>query len=326
MRSVIANISPEHWRSHALHDASRDWPETNCYVDLWIEVLHAKGLAPEAMMGFCVTEDFEGDQFTFFKVPLEDLETLYDIRVGELSIYDSLEHHVVEQIGQGRMALVEVDAIHLPDTRGVSYGLEHSKTTIGINVFDPDARRLHYFHNAGFYALEGYDFDGVFQRSTPPGPHSANLFPYVEFAKFGAAPLAGAPLTEAAVALLQHHLKRAPQVNPVRAFAKRIEAQAQMVRGRDPAFFHKYAFNTLRQLGANFELLASHLDWLGTQGVDGLHPIAASARELSSGAKAYQFQLARAVTRGKTEALVAQLATLIARWDDVMGALQKRFG
>ena len=325
MRQVIADISPEGWRSHFLHGAERDWQETNCYVDLWIEVLHAKGLAPEAMMGFCVTQEFEGDQFTFFKVPLEDLESLYDIRVGELSIFDSVEKHVVEQIGQGRMALVEVDAIHLPDTRGVSYGLEHSKTTIGINVLDPDARRLHYFHNAGFYALEGADFDGVFQRHNPPGAESANLFPYVEFAKFGAGALHGTALRDAAVELLKRHLKRAPLANPVVAFGKRIESQAQMVRAREPAFFHKYAFNTLRQLGANFELLSSHLEWLGAQGVDGLAPAAMAARDLSSGAKSYQFQLARAVTRGKTEALVGQLDGLVARWDDCMGALRTRF-
>lgn len=325
MRSVIADISPEGWRAHALHDAARDWQETNCYVDLWIEVLHARGLDPDAMLGFCVTQDFEGDQFTFFKVPLEDLETLYDVRVGELSIYDSVERHVIEQIGRGRMALVEVDAIHLPDTRGVSYGLEHSKTTIGINALDADARRLHYFHNAGFYALKGADFDGVFQRHDPPGPESANLFPYVEFARFGAGALQGAALRDAAVELLQRHLRRAPMFNPVRAFAKRIETQAQMVRARDPSFFHKYAFNTLRQLGANFELLGSHLDWLGLRGVDGLAPAAASAKELSGSAKAYQFQLARAVARGKTEALVGQLDGLVARWDDAMGALRSRF-
>ena len=325
MRQVIADISPDNWRSHALHDASRDWQETNCYVDLWIEVLHARGLSPEAMMGFCVTQDFEGDQFTFFKVPLEDLETLYDIRVGELSIYDSLEGHVVEQIRQGRMALVEVDAFHLPDTRGITYGLEHSKTTIGINVLDPDARRLHYFHNAGFYALEGEDFDGVFQRNNPPGPQSANLFPYVEFAKFGPTPLQGEALTEVAVALLKGHLARAPQDNPITAFSKRIEAQARMVKERDPAFFHKYAFNTLRQLGANFELLASHLDWLAARGIERVEAAAGTARELSGSAKAYQFQLARAVSRGKTEALVAQLEGLQARWGDVMGLLRNRF-
>jgi hypothetical protein len=325
MRSVIADISPDGWRSHALHDDTRDWQETNCYVDLWIEVLHARGLAPEAMMGFCVTQDFEGDQFTFFKVPLEDLETLYDIRVGELSIYDSVERHVVEQIGQGRMALVEVDAIHLPDTRGVSYGLEHSKTTIGINVLDADARRLHYFHNAGFHGLEGEDFDGVFQRRDPPGPQSANLFPYVEFARFGDAPLADGALTEAAVDLLKRHLRRAPRANPITAFGRRIEAQAQMVRGREPAFFHKFAFNTLRQLGANFELLSSHLQWLGARGVDALEPAAVAAKELSTSAKAYQFQLARAVTRGKTDTLVAQLETLGARWSAVLGSLQQRF-
>ena len=55
--------------------ATRIWPETNCYVDLWIEVLAAAGFTPEAMLGFTLTQDFEGDQFTFFKVPLEDLES-----------------------------------------------------------------------------------------------------------------------------------------------------------------------------------------------------------------------------------------------------------
>ena len=28
---------------HPLHDSGRDWPETNCYVDLWIELLHGRG-------------------------------------------------------------------------------------------------------------------------------------------------------------------------------------------------------------------------------------------------------------------------------------------
>jgi len=322
MSSVIVGLSPEGWQSHALHAAARDWQETNCYVDLWIEVLHARALRPEAMLGFCVTQDFEGDQFTFFKVPLEDLETLYDIRVGELSIYDSVERHVVEQIGLGRMTLVEVDAFHLPDTRGISYNLEHSKTTIGINMLDPDARCLHYFHNAGFYALERDDFDGVFQRHNPRGPQCANLFPYVEFAKFGSSALHGTALRDAALSLLRRHLKRAPLINPLTVFATHIESQAQMLRSREPAFFHKYAFNTLRQLGANFELLARHLDWLDTQEVVGLGPAARAAQDLSAGAKAYQFQLARAATRGKTEALVGQLDSLVALWDDVLGHLR----
>ena len=68
--------------AHPLHDADREWPETNCYVDLWIELLHARGLEPEAMLGFTLRQDFEGDQFTFFKPPLADLEALYGAAPG----------------------------------------------------------------------------------------------------------------------------------------------------------------------------------------------------------------------------------------------------
>ena len=93
MTSVFSGIDPETYRQHALHSSERAWPETNCYVDLWIEVLATSGVAPEAMLGFTLTQDFEGDQFTFFKVPLEDLDTLYGIRATELAIYDlSLIH------------------------------------------------------------------------------------------------------------------------------------------------------------------------------------------------------------------------------------------
>ena len=97
------------------------WPETNCYIDLWIEVLAARGLPPEAMFGFTLTQDFEGDQFTFFKVPLEDLEALYGIRSTELAIYDRVETHVAEQLRRGRLCLVEMDSFYMPDTHGVGY-------------------------------------------------------------------------------------------------------------------------------------------------------------------------------------------------------------
>ncbi|HHV70630.1 MAG TPA: DUF1839 family protein, partial [Ochrobactrum intermedium] len=85
MQAVFPNIAPDRYTPHALHAQTRIWPETNCYVDLWIEVLATLGVAPEAMLGFTLTQDFEGDQFTFFKVPLEDLEALYGVRATELA-------------------------------------------------------------------------------------------------------------------------------------------------------------------------------------------------------------------------------------------------
>ena len=52
-----------------------DWPITNCYVDAWMLVLRAWGLDPLAGLGVTVAQDYEGDQFTFFKYLHEDLET-----------------------------------------------------------------------------------------------------------------------------------------------------------------------------------------------------------------------------------------------------------
>lgn len=66
--------SPREHASHALHQGERVWVETNCYVDLWVEMLHGMGFDPRAALAFTVTQDFEGDQFTFFKFPLEDIE------------------------------------------------------------------------------------------------------------------------------------------------------------------------------------------------------------------------------------------------------------
>ena len=74
--TCLKGLNPADYRPHELHGAGRDWPQTNCYVDLWIEVLHSMGYAPEAALGFTLLQDFEGDQFTFFKFPPEDLELL----------------------------------------------------------------------------------------------------------------------------------------------------------------------------------------------------------------------------------------------------------
>ena len=42
MTPAIGGLDPATYRPHRLHDIERHWPETNCYVDLLIEVLNAK--------------------------------------------------------------------------------------------------------------------------------------------------------------------------------------------------------------------------------------------------------------------------------------------
>ncbi len=316
MTAVLPALDPASYRPHSLHSAERIWPETNCYVDLWIEVLSAQGLSPEAILGFTLTQDFEGDQFTFFKVPLEDLETLYGIRVTELAIFDRPERHVLEQIGRGRLTLLELDSYFLPDTRGVTYRQEHGKTTVAVNRLDLEKRELDYFHNGGFFHLSGDDFDGLFQMNA--APEALPLLPYTEFAKFPAAYPGVRDMREAAWKLLRHHFARRPEQNPIRAFAEVFPAQVELLAERDFSFFHKYAFNTLRQVGANFELLASHLDWLNSKGFAQAEKHALRIAEV---AKSTQFLLARAVTRKKFEPLVTALDPAIEAWDLLVAEL-----
>jgi len=318
--AVFPAISPLTYRPHALHATDRAWPETNCYVDLWIEALASAGLIPEAMLGFTLTQDFEGDQFTFFKTPLDDLESLYGITCSELVLYDTTESHVTTQLERGRLCLVEMDAFHLPDTAGITYQVGHGKTTIGINRLDPGARSIEYFHNGGYYALSGDDYDHLFQHDVEP---ALRWVPYTEIAHFPATAATPDHQRAVAVALLARHLARRPAINPLAAFAAVFPGQVERVAERGIDFFHLYAFNTVRQFGANFELLSSHLDWLDA---DRYSAETAAARTISDTAKTTQFMLARAVARGRFEPLASALDPAVDAWDALFAGLDAKAG
>ena len=85
-------------------------------------------------------------------------------------------------------------------------------------------------------------------------------------------------------------------------------------------FFHKYAFNTLRQVGANFELASDYLAWLSSE----FAAAAEDARRISDAAKSVQFQLARAVARRRFEPLQAALDPAADAWDSMMASLAER--
>lgn len=321
MRQVIPGLDPATYRPSFLHDAERRWPETNCYVDLLIEVLHASGHEPAAALGFTVAQDFEGDHFTFFKFPTADLQRLYGIDIEELAIFDRLDERVMTQIARGRLPMVEVDAFYLPDTRGVSYQIAHSKSSIGINALDPAKRRMEYFHNAGYFVLEGADYDALF-----PAQETANglpLFPYSEFMKFERSE-AASDLVGTARHLLAHHLARRPKANPVALYAEAFAGHAAALADRPPEYFHIYAFNTLRQVGANFEMLASHIDWLGAHGLRGVERAAEAAGRISEGAKTMQFKLARAMARKRFDGLAEMLAPMVEAYDVTMDVLDAK--
>jgi hypothetical protein len=321
MAAVFAGADPETYRPHALHDAERMWPETNCYVDLWIEVLNAFGsraggdarLLADAGLRERPVHLLQGAAGRPRKRSTASAAT-------ELAIFDRVESHVATQIARGRLCLVEMDSFYMPDTRGVAYGQEHGKTTVAINRLDLQAKRLDYFHNAGFFRLEGADFDGLFHLND--GPDDLPFLPYTEFAKFPEKRPDETHLRREAKRLAAVHFARRPAENPVAAFAKAFPGQVEAVADRPFGFFHKYAFNTLRQLGANFELAGSHLDWLAPDG--SLNEAAEAARKISETAKSVQFQLARAVTRRKFDPLATALDPAIEAWDSLMAQLATR--
>ena len=301
--------------SHPLHAQDRAWPETNCYVDLWIELLHGRGLEPEAMLGFTLRQDFEGDQFTFFKPSMADIEALYGLRLEELAVYGGLERHAAIQAARGCPVLVEVDAIHLPDTAGTTYGRDHAKTTIGILALDARRRTLDYLHNAGRFQLSGADYDGIFGPTLLP--------PYAEFVKVVAPPLPSVALRAAARTMLSAHRARAPKQNSVRAFRDALVETGEDLVRQPLSVFHSYAFNTTRQLGANFELLGSHLAWLDASGLADLAMAAEAALRLAQETKAFRFQLARAFGRRNAAPLAAALERPAASYDAVFAALDR---
>ena len=317
---ALLPVDPLAYSPHAMHAGERHWPQTNCYADLWIEILHALGTEPAAAFGFTVAQDFEGDQFTFFKPPLDDLEALYGLQVTELALYDDLIGHIEQQIARGRLVLIELDSFYMPDTQGLSYRESHGKTTIAVNRLDRAGRQLDYFHNDGFHRAQAEDFDGLF-RLLPGQQREDTLFPYAEMARLPANPPAEAHLKATALRLLARHWARRPAANPVAAYRAVAMAQAEALAERPGQAFHLYAFNTLRQLGANFELLASHLDWLDASAFAEARD---AALRIAEGSKIAQFHLARAMKQKRFERFDNALGDLATAWDEVGEALARR--
>jgi hypothetical protein len=308
---------------HALHADGRIWGETNCYTDLWIELLHGHGHDPVAMLPFTLAADFEGDQWTFFKPSHADLATLYGADVQELAIWRPLVEHVVEQLSRGHPVLVELDAWFLPDTSGSAYRLQHAKTMVAVDEIEVDRKRLGYFHNAGYFELEGEDFAQLFHLDGVP--HERVLPPYAEFVKWRGGGRRNGELVEASVACAKAHVGRIPVSNPFAAFRERFAADLGWLLAGEIGRFHAYAFVTWRQYGACFELASSYLRWLAAHGVDDLDGAADDLHGIAGGARTLQFQLARAVARGKPIDL-APLQVMEDAWTRAMDGVRQRLG
>lgn len=305
--------------------AACDWPITNCYIDAWLQILQAWGMDPLAGLGVTAAQDYEGDQFTFFKYLHEDLETLYGVVVGELAIWHELESQIAAQVQRGRLVLVEVDGFYLPDTRATSYRTQHTKTTIGVDTMDLAAGRLSYFHNVGHYELAGEDYAGLFRRLPGQDRSDDVLPPYVEIVRRRWQKLRGMALTDAALGRLRRHVRRRPEESPIRAYRADFAPHMDWLMAH-PERFHDYAFVTFRQLGANFQLLGAHLGWLEQRGVGDLAEARDAAEKISANAKAMQFKVARIASRRRFDPCEALFDALEQGYEAVMANLTRSMG
>ena len=321
---ALPGLDPGAYRHHALHGEGTDWAEKNCYADLWVEFLHSLGLEPRAMLPFTVAVDFEGDQWTFFKPPHGELHELYGLDVQELNVWRPLAEHALEHLAAGRLVSTEADAWWLPDTAGTDYRRQHTKTTIVLTEVDLDRQFAAYFHNGGFFQVEGEDFRELFRVDLPAdAPYALPLFAET----IRADRIVRRPLAEQVLLSLQYlgrHVARRPATNPVKRFAERWAAELPLLQRRGLAHYHAWAFATLRQLGAAFELAARNLEWLGAHGEPHLAPAVQAFDAIANGSKTLILKGARAVTSGKPLDVSALLGEMAAAWERGMDVVASR--
>ena len=329
-RARIFDLSPETHRPHPLHGGQRNWVESNCYLDLWVEVLHALELEPLACFGFTLASDFEGDQWTFSKPSNLDLVTLYGLSVEELTVWRNLQEHCLCHLELGHLPLLEVDAYYLPDVAQTDYRANHVKTTVGVCAIDTEAQQIEYLHNSGYFRLEGADYRGLFRLDRAEG--DIHLPPYCEIVKMHRrVRLTDDELHTIAYRQSGLHLARGPDENPMQRFAAAFEPQMRRVVGVGESAYHHYAFASLRQMGAAAEYAALHLRWLA-HACDERHArepaliLAAGAlEEISEIAKVLLMKTARMVARGSVSDVSSQLGTLTDSWLRARDALQEYF-
>ncbi len=322
--NAIISLDPASYERSYIHGKDRIWAETNCYVDVLVELIHALGFDPTAGLAFSLSIDFEVDQWTFFKYTHQDLYEMYGMHIEELNPWVSLVQHVDEQTSAGRPVLVEMDSYYLPDTLGTAYQSAHTKTTIAVNTIDVEAGTMGYFHGQAYYELGGQDFRDIFQ--TDGLVHERMLPPYIELVKLTkqSADIRDDELVAQAVASLRREIARLPADNPFDAFRSRFEKDLEWLKEASMDTFHGYSFATLRQYGACFELAATFLNWLAARGESGLERIAQDYIEISETAKAFQFKLARALARNKALDLQS-IDDMSARWQAATGELVGRY-
>ncbi|MDO5619078.1 DUF1839 family protein [Kocuria sp.] len=295
---------------HPLHAEDSLWSNTNCYLDVWIELLHGLGRSPEPLFAAAVAAETQVEQFEFLKIDHRDLEEVHGIRVGEYDVWQPLAEQVRTQMEAGNLMIVEADAYWLPDTRGISYGTEHTKTSIVPLHLNPAEQHLVYLHNEGLHELHGPDFDFVLGEQRDRGIVPA---PYVELVRLDRLSAVSDDEARAhTVRLLGHHARRTGTENPAAHLMEVLRSRFDWLAETGMEGYHALCFETTRQLGV-VALLASEA--VRFSRVEQLQPAADSYAAVSREAKALQFQLARVARGRRSASLETAMSSISDQWE-----------
>ncbi len=309
----LSGKDPAAYERHALHASTRSYQETNCYADVLVELLHACGYEPMALFAHVVRMDFEGDQWTFFKPPPEDMELLFGVDIHEMQPYRPLPIQISEQLERGRAIIVELDSWYLPDVAGAGYRSKHVKTSVAPDAIDLDGHTMNYFHGPGLFSLGPDDYRGIFRLD----PVSEDVLPpYTELVRFDAGTrLEGEELAQASLTTLRRHLASRPDENPAHRFGVALLDELPNLLQGDLDDYHAYAFATVRLAGSGFEALGSYVEWLfGADGGEANTAISAFV----DACKVLSFRLARR-REFDPQGLISEMAS---NWERAIAALE----
>ena len=306
---LVHDVTADSHISHPLHGPGTTWPETNCALDLWIELLALTGREPSAAGAVAFAADFVGDHWVMLEFAREDLRRLYGVDVVEFGPWKPTVEHLVDHLPQGRLLTMESDAMWLPDALGTDYHTAHTKTGIVPLRIDVEAKTMGYLHNAGFYELGPEDFDGAMGLAGSVSPQ-----PYLEMIRFLEPPT---DLRAVALGRLATHLSRRPETNPVTRLGSYLFDCTPALHEGGMKVFHQLAFATVRQLGASAQLAAGFLGWLG---VGELAQARSDLNEVAQAATRAQFNLAR-VARGRSSVKATLLSEAAEKWESAVNTV-----
>ena len=219
----------------------------------------------------------------------------------------------MEHLGAGKLISTEADAFWLPDTAGTDYRSNTPRRRSSSND-RCRGQRLGYFHNAGYYALEGEDFRRLFRLGAAPDPDFMPLF--AELVRRDRIRYLDAPaLRSASRELLRKHIDWRPKTNAIPKFRERLEHDLPHLTQVGMEAYHAWVFGTVRQLGAAAELSALYLRWLEDDPDSRAVHAANAFLTISTVCKSLVLKIARAVNARRTLDATASFEELSSAWE-----------